>query len=163
MGRNIFAPDEIVRLAIEVEENGMMFYKSIVDKVQGEELKQMMDFLADEERRHKRIFEDLLNGIGEREVVEVYPGEYQAYMKALAEECVFTKELIRGKMEEGFEDMFDLLDFALRIEKDSIMLYIQMKDNLLKDHPVLDKVIEEERKHYVLISELKQQYRGVRE
>jgi rubrerythrin len=159
MGGNIFAPDEVLKLAIEIEKNGQEFYASMANKVKDEKLKDTLNLLANEEEKHKKVFEDILESLGETEVVETYAGEYQAYMKALADECVFTQDILKKKKDEGFDKTVDLLDFALRIEKDSIILYSEMKENLLGNQDVLDKVIEEERKHFIMISELKEQYK----
>ena len=159
MSGNIFAPDEVLKLAIDIENNGKEFYESMAGKVKEENLKKLLDSLAQEEEKHRKIFEEMLENLGETEIVETYPGEYQAYMKALSDECVFTQKILKEKIERGFENPGQLLDFALRIEKDSIILYIEMKQHVLRNQSALDKVVEEERKHFIMISELKNQYK----
>lgn len=159
MSQNIFAPDEVVKLAIEIEKNGKEFYESMIGKVKEDKIKNLLDFLAKEEEKHRQIFEGILQNLGETEIVETYPGEYQAYMKALSGECVFTQNLLRERIDKGFETPGELLDFALRIEKDSIILYTEMKENVLRKQSALDEVINEERKHFILISEIKEQYK----
>ena len=61
-------------------------------------------------------------------------------------------------MKECFSTPVKILDFALRMEKDSITLYTEMKNNLLRNQSALEKVIEEERGHFVLISGMKEEY-----
>ncbi len=155
MSGNIFAPDEVLKLAIEIENNGKEFYEGMAIKVKEEDLKKLLDFLAQEEEKHRKIFEEILENLGETGIVETYPGEYQAYMKALSDECVFTQKILKEKIERGFENTEQLLDFALRIEKDSIILYTEMKQHVLRNQSPLDKVVEEERKHFIMLSELK--------
>ena len=155
MSGNIFAPDEVLKLAIEIENNGKEFYESMAIKVKEEDLKKLLDFLAQEEEKHRKIFEEMLENLGETEIVEAYSGEYQAYMKALSDECVFTQKILKEKIERGFENPEQLLDFALRVEKDSIILYTEMKQHVLRNQSALDKIIEEERKHFIMLSELK--------
>ena len=159
MSGNILAPDEVLKLAIEIENNGKEFYESMAIKVKEEDLKKLLDFLAQEEEKHRKIFEEMLENLGETEIVEAYSGEYQAYMKALSDECVFTQKILKEKIERGFENPEQLLDFALRVEKDSIILYTEMKQHVLRNQSALDKVVEEERKHFIMISELKEQYK----
>jgi rubrerythrin len=161
MGRNIFAPDEVLRLAIEIEKDGEAFYSGMVGKVEGK-LKEVMEFLANEEKRHGEIFETLLEKYKDKEIVESYPGEYEAYMNAIAEELLFTKDLVKEKVEKGFGSLEELFDFALNIERDSIILYKEMKENILKGEGVLDEIIEEERRHFVAISSLKRKHKGDR-
>ena len=155
MSGNILAPDEVLKLAIEIENNGKEFYESMAIKVKEEDLKKLLDFLAQEEEKHRKIFEEMLENLGETEIVEAYSGEYQAYMKALSDECVFTQKILKEKIERGFENPEQLLDFALRVEKDSIILYTEMKQHVLRNQSALDKIIEEERKHFIMLSELK--------
>lgn len=155
MSKNIFSPDEILRLAVKIEENGKKFYESMVKKIEDDKVKSLLEFLAGEEMRHKKTFEDILNSLDEKIIVESYGGEYEAYMSALARECVFTQTIVEKKTEDGFSNTLDLLDFALRIEKDSIILYTQMRGNVLKDIPPIEKIIQEEMKHFILISDLK--------
>jgi len=155
MSGNIFAPDEVLKLAIEIENNGKEFYESMAIKMKEEDLKKLLGFLAQEEEKHRKVFKEMLENLGETEIVETYPGEYQAYMKALSDECVFTQKILKEKIERGFENTEQLLDFALRIEKDSIILYTEMKQHVLRNQSPLDKVVEEERKHFIMLSELK--------
>lgn len=54
--------------------------------------KQIFQYLAKEEEEHAKEFEKILSGIESCEPPEVYPGEYFAYLKALSEGYVFTKE-----------------------------------------------------------------------
>jgi len=51
-----------------------------------------------------------------------------------------------------------LLDFALRIEKDSILLYTQFMESVLKKLEFLDEIIQEEVRHFIWISRLKSRY-----
>jgi len=158
MSRNIFAPDEVLKLAVKIEVNGRKFYSAMAGKVEDDKLKSALNFLSQQEAEHIKIFEDILSGLNEGDITEVYAGEYEAYLKALAGECVFTQNLVEKKTEKGFSTPVEILDFALRIEKDSIVLYTEMKNNLLRNQASLDKVIDEERRHFVLISGMKQEY-----
>lgn len=155
MGRMIFAPDEILKLAIKIEENGFEFYHKMSQKMNDEKLKNVLQFLAEEESKHKEIFQKLLNKLEETEIVESYSGEYEAYMNALVSECVFVQDIVKKKAEEGFANAISLLEFALRIEKDSILLYSELKHDILRNEEVLDSIINEERKHYVMISQMR--------
>jgi rubrerythrin len=160
MERNIFAPDEILRLAIRIEENGKTFYEEMSKRREESEVKELLSFLSQEETKHKKIFEEILGKLEDTFVAESYSGEYSAYMNALAKECVFTQDLVEKKIKEYFASVLELLDFALRIERDSMLLYSKMKENVIKNQEVLDKVIQEEANHFVKISTLKNKYQG---
>jgi len=158
MGRNIFAPDEVLKLAVRIEVNGKAFYSAVEGKVNDDKLKNTLNFLAQQEKEHIKVFEDILSGLKEGDITDVYAGAYESYLKALAGECVFTQNMVEKKMKKGFSTPVEIFDFALRIEKDSIALYTEMKRNLLRNQASLEKVIDEERKHFVLISGMKEEY-----
>lgn len=151
---NVFSPREIVELAIKIEENGKNFYSRMGEKVDNDEVKKLLLFLAEEEERHRAFFSTLLDEVSVP-IVESYSGEFQAYMNALAKECVFTQELVEEYLNKEFKGVYDLLSFALKIEKDSIILYQEMEQYLLKDKDKVKKIIDEERKHFVMIWEMR--------
>ncbi|MCM8819132.1 MAG: ferritin family protein [Candidatus Omnitrophica bacterium] len=151
---NFFNISEIYQFAIKIEENGEKFYREFAKKTKDEEVQNLFLFLADEEVRHKKIFEDNLSKIEKYEPPEAYPGEYFAYLKKYAEGLIFTKG-IEKEMEK--KDIIDAINFGIRRELDSIMYYLEMKDLIPEtQHLELDKIIKEERSHFVRLSNLKQ-------
>ncbi|MFN4226634.1 MAG: ferritin-like domain-containing protein [Candidatus Ratteibacteria bacterium] len=152
---NFFNISEIYQFAIKIEENGEKFYRKIAEKVGDVEVKKIFIFLADEEVRHKKIFENNLAKIENYEPPESYPGEYFAYLKAYAEGLIFPKN-IEKELEK--EDIIEAIDFGIRRELDSIMYYLEMKDFIPETQVLeLDKIIKEERSHFVRLSNLKKQ------
>lgn len=151
MSKNIFSPQDVLKIAIAIEENGKDFYTRMAIRVKDGSLKGTLNFLAEEEDKHRKIFKDLLDNIKDNFIVESYPGEYEAYIKALSQQYIFAIDLVKKKAKEGFAKKNDLLKFALDIERDSIVLYQEMKDLVLFKKDALNKIIEEERKHYLLI------------
>ncbi|HOM27435.1 MAG TPA: ferritin family protein [bacterium] len=150
-----FNISEIYQFAIKIEENGEKFYRSIAKKTNNKEVKELFIFLADEEVRHKKVFEELLSKVEKYEPPEIYPGEYFAYLKAYAEELIFPKG-VEKELEK--EDIIEAIDFGIRRELDSIMYYLEVKSFIPEtQHSVLDKIIQQERSHFVKLSNLKKQ------
>ncbi|MCM8832725.1 MAG: ferritin family protein [Candidatus Omnitrophica bacterium] len=153
---NFFNISEIYQFAIKIEENGEKFYREVAGKTKDKEVKDLFLFLADEEVRHKKIFEDNLSKIEKYEPPEAYPGEYFAYLRKYAEELIFPKGI---EKEMGKEDVIDAINFGIRRELDSIMYYLEMKDFIPEtQHLELDKIIKEEKSHFVRLSNLKQKF-----
>jgi len=153
-----FNISEIYQFAIKIEENGEKFYRSIAKKTNNKEVKELFIFLADEEVRHKKVFEELLSKVEKYEPPEIYPGEYFAYLKAYAEELIFPKG-VEKELEK--EDIIEAIDFGIRRELDSIMYYLEAKSFVPEtQHSELDKIIQEERSHFVKLSEIKKQIKG---
>jgi rubrerythrin len=157
---NIFSPQEILRIAIKVEENGKALYGALESKTKDEKLKKMWQYLKEQEEEHRKTFQGMLDNVGDYIVDEFRPGEYEAYLRAIASGYIFTQELIEKKTKELFSSDLEAVEFGLYIEKESILTYSALRDYVLTaKQPVLDKVIDEEKKHLVQLTLLKDQMR----
>jgi len=153
-----FDASEIFQFAIRIEENGEKFYRYAVRITEDEDAKEMFDYLADEEINHKKIFENLLSKIGKYKPFESYPGEYFAYLRAYVDRIVFTnkgldKEISRVK------DTLSAINFGIQRELDSILYFHEIKKFVpTSQHNLIDRIIDEERKHFSKLSKLKKRY-----
>lgn len=155
---NIFSPQDILRIAIKVEENGQNLYQALENKETDKKLKELWRYLKEQEVEHRKIFQEMLDKVGDYIVYEFSPGEYSAYMKAIASSYIFTQNLIEEKTKKLFKDSQEAIDFGIYIEKESILTYTAFKDYVLTDkQPVLQRVIDEEKKHLIRLSLLKEE------
>ena len=71
---------------------------------------------------------------------------------------IFTKEVM-DKQLSAVTDTPSALDFAMQRELDSILYYHEIK-NLVPQaqHETIEKIIEEERKHYAMLLDAKKKY-----
>jgi len=150
---------DVFQFAIRVEEDGELFYHRAAMMAEDKEIQKLFDRLADEEVRHKRTFSDMLEKIEEAKPHENYSGEYMAYLRDYIDnKVVFSKE----SKEKGFKGVHDVqsaIDFAIQRELDSVLYYQEAKQFVApKHHGQIDKIIEEERKHFAVLSEVKKKY-----
>ncbi len=152
---SLFEPSEIFQFAIRIEENGEKFYRQIVQKFEEPKVKELFSFLADEEIKHKKIYEEMVSKIDRYEPFETFPGEYFAYLRAYADNIIFTQKKFDEEI-ANIKDMNAALDYAINAELDSILYYQEIK-NLVPDdqRKTIDGIIEEERRHFVKLSEIK--------
>lgn len=145
---------EVLQFAIKIEENGWEFYKKFADLVDNEKIRQLFVLLADEEIKHKEIFEAMLPEIEKYEPQEVYPPEYFSYLRAYADNIIFKKGL-----DEELQKKLDavaIIDFGIRMELDSIAYYQETKNFIpASQKNVIDRIIEEERKHFLKLTNFK--------
>jgi rubrerythrin len=151
-----FAASEVLEFAIRIEENGEAFYRAIAKKIKTAKIKELFNYLADEEVKHRRIFTDMLSKIEKYEPAESFPGEYFLYLRAYADEHVFTKAKTGALMARKINTAKGAVGFALGIELDSILYYMEAK-NLVPEHQrqVIDGIADEERHHYLKLLEIK--------
>jgi len=153
---NNFNPQEIVKIAINVEENGKKLYQVLENKAKNEKLKTIFKYLKEQEEIHSKIFQEMLANIGDYIVHEFVLGEFQAYLRAIASEYIFTQELISQKVEKGFGSDIEAVEFGILVEKESILTYSALCECILPGKGVtLNKIISEERKHLISLTILK--------
>ena len=153
---NIFSPQEILRIAVKVEENGKGLYEALESKTKNDKLKVIWRYLKEQEELHQKTFQEMLDNLGDYVVAEFTPGEYGAYLGAIAKSYIFTQSLIDKKRKELFKSDLEAIDFGIYIEKESILTYSALGRYILDaKRKVLEKVIEEEKKHLVQLTLLK--------
>lgn len=151
-----FSPQEILWIAIKVEENGRKLYEALEKRTKDKDFKDIWIYLKEQEIIHRDVFKKMLDEVEDYMVDDFNPGEYLSYIRAIAENYIFTQKLIKERLKTlRFSDI-EALDFGIFIEKESILTYSAFKEYLKTDKQiVLDKIINEEKKHLVKLSKLK--------
>ena len=153
---NIFAGAEVVELGVQIEKNGRDFYEILAGRSKEKKAQKLFKFLADEEAKHIEDFRQILYSVQKYEPPEAYPGEYFAYMNALASEHVFTKKDKGKEIAEAVKADKEALDLAIGFEKDSIIFYEGMKKVVpAYGHKLVDQLITQEQNHLTKLTELK--------
>jgi len=155
----VFAASDIVEVAIRIEENGINFYKFAEQIAKQEEAKKLFAHLAQAEATHKKTFESIFAKMEKYNPPESYAGEYSSYLRAYVDNnIIFTKEAMDKEL-SNVKDTIAAFDFAIKRELDSILYYHEIKKLVPPaQHEVLEQIIEEERKHYLALTEMKKRY-----
>ena len=155
---NVFKGGEIVKIGIQIEKNGYDFYKALADSARNFHAQETFKYLAGEEKKHIASFEKLLDSVESYESTEAYPGEYQQYVKALADEHIFTKANKGKEIAGTVSSEFDAVDMGINFEKDSILFYDEMKKFVpSSEHNGIDELIKQEKQHLAKLSSLRTQ------
>ena len=154
-----FSASDILEFAMRIEENGANFYRYAVQITKDDEAKGIFARLADEELVHQKTFGRIFAAMEKTTPPESYAGEYAAYLRNYVDNTViFTKEALDREL-AGVKDTLSALDFALRREQDSILYYHEIKQVVpAAEHAAVDRVIEEERRHFGILSEIKKRF-----
>lgn len=153
---NIFAGSEIVEIGIQIEKNGRDFYNTSSGQAKNLKAKEIFKYLAGEEEKHILIFQKILDSVEKYEPAESYPGEYFAYMNALASEYVFTQKDKGKEIAQKIKTDREAIDLGIGFEKDSIVFYEGIKKVVPEyDLKVVNELIAQEQSHLRQLSELK--------
>ena len=148
-----FSGDEIIEIALQMEESGKLFYERAQVLAKEAKLKDMLAYLAKEEEQHLKTFTKLGEQLSRQFVPnERYVGEYGDYVKSLINSHIFNLSEVEDLV-AGIKTDQDILRFAIGFEKDSIVIFQEFKNAANKEGAeVLEKLIHEERNHIKLIS-----------
>ncbi len=153
----IFNAEEIFQMAIQIERNGVEFYSKASQVVKNEKVRHVLEFLAQSEVEHEKIFSRMKEQFLEQHaVLEQFDpdGDTARYLQAMASGHIFDLTNDPAESMTGNETERDVLMEALKREKDSIVFYMGMKDMVTqsvgKDH--VERIIKEEMRHVNIIS-----------
>ena len=160
MSMKNFSILEAVEVALMMEEEGIRFYTLAEQKTGDPELKKIFSFLREKEHQHIEVFRRLYGELSARDgdpdaELWLLDAEVSSYFRAYVDSTVFPTMGSAEAAIAGLRGVTDILRFALRLEKDSILFYHE----LLAGAPwpeakaLLEKVIVEERRHVVFIHE----------
>ena len=153
---NIFAGSEIVELGIQIEKNGRDFYNTLAKQSKNKKAVEIFQYLAGEEEKHIAVFQKILDSVHKYEPPESYPGEYFAYMNALASEYVFTQKDKGSQIARTVASDKEAVKLGIGFEKDSIVFYEGMKKVVPEyELKVVEQLIEQEQGHLAQLSDLK--------
>ena len=155
-----FSPADAFEFAVRIEENGEKFYRTMAEKFsENDMIKELFCHLADEEVKHKGIYSQFLGKVAVPLETANYPEEYFAYMQAYVERVIFTPERLEAEIKR-IDDIEDALDFAIRTELENILYFEELKKFLKRNQQgQVDKIISEERKHFLELSVMKKKYK----
>jgi rubrerythrin len=152
----LFESNEIYMFAMRIEENGEKFYRHAAKMAKEKQPRTLFTFLADEEVKHKKTFENMLAKMERRDVEESYPGEYLAYLQDyLDNKIVFSKSAKEAEYPE-VKDTLSAIDFAIQREINAVLYYHEVKRFVaVSQQEDIEKIIEEERRHFSQLTEMK--------
>ncbi len=151
-----FSGGELIEMAKNIEKNGRAFYEALMQRTKNPDARVLYDYLAGQEKKHLVIFEE----IGKRNPLdpspETYPGEYRQYLKALADNAVFTgKNDAIARARDAANEM-DALNVGIEAEKESIIFYAELTSMIKEsDQGTIRHVVDEEKRHLTELNDLK--------
>ena len=144
----MFTASEIVELGVQVEINGKDFYEELMKKTKDPKVKDLFQYLAEQEEHHIELFKKILKTVENYSPKEAYPEEYFSHMNALAGRYIFTKEKKGIETAKKIKTPQEALATALAFERESIEFYLGMKKIIPEaNDKLIDMLIEEEKKH----------------
>jgi rubrerythrin len=151
-----FSGSKLINIAIGIERNGSAFYDIMARSVENTMTRDVFLFLADMEREHIQVFQDMLSEVDRYQISETRTEKRADYLQALVDNAVFSDDMITSEMTTQTDTDIKALELSIGAEKDSILFYYEVKDLLPKQgQSLIDKIITEEKSHLRQLSEIK--------
>ena len=85
-----YSLQEIVKFSIEIEKEGILFYNKISKKTKNQGLKNIFQKLENDEKKHQKKFEEILEFLGpdKNEYSYHLENEYVSYLHAIIEKPI---------------------------------------------------------------------------
>jgi rubrerythrin len=151
---NRFNADEIFKMAIELERQGVLFYSEASRIFDDPQLKNMLEGLASMEAEHERVFSSMRDRlVGQEFYSDVFDPDNLSvsYLQAMTHRVVFDTEYTFS----GSETISEILKKGIEAEKNSIVFYAGIKnivpEKLGRDK--VEKIIQEEMEHVVILND----------
>ena len=145
----VFSAVEALEMAMQIEENGEVFYNAVAEKSTDAEAKALFEDLAIQERGHYKVFEKLLGGVGSAPALPADEyDQYQAYLTVALDNALFAGPDKALDLAKQAEDKEAALRAALGFEKDTMLFFYDLREMVSEaDQEMVSKIIAEERKH----------------
>jgi len=145
----VFTAAEALEMALEIENNGEVYYSAVAERSADPEVKALFEDLAAQERGHYRVFQKML---GEVKPAAQLPAaeydEYQAYIQVALDNALFAGSDKALALAKQAQDRETALRAALGFEKDTLLFFYDVREMVSEaDRETISGVIREEKKH----------------
>ncbi|MBU1061198.1 MAG: hypothetical protein KJ952_00535, partial [Candidatus Omnitrophica bacterium] len=111
--------------------------------------------LRDWEEAHIKKFTEIRKSVKELEATDSYPGELADYMDSLVDDTLY-KEVSPSEFSKNVKDKLSAIQYGIGFEKDAILFFREMLSFIASSNKdAIQKLIDEEKKHVVYLTELK--------
>ncbi|MEW5725954.1 MAG: ferritin family protein [Thermodesulfobacteriota bacterium] len=147
-----FNAGEVFKIAVELEENGRVFYEQAAAGTSEAEVRAVFEELGREEVKHKARFQELsarLPAAATGSTVWDPQNEIDQYLKMMADLHVFRRGPGLEAQADWAGSAEDALKLAIQFEKDSIVFFAQMQA-LAENQEArndLGQLVKEEQEH----------------
>ena len=153
----IFSAREIAEAAVEKEKKRKGFYEKVSELSTNTDMKDLFQFLAEEEDRHVAAFAQIRDSLPEEAHPEEYTEDMEAYMDSVIDDRLYSdidsKEFVQKAI-----DAKDVFRLAIGFEKDAILYFREFLPFLTEsDRKVVVDLIEQEKGHIRKLAEMQKQ------
>ena len=140
--------DEIIEIAVRLEENGEAFYTGAAAKATTPGVKALFRDLAIQEQHHRRSFQQMGGGAVELILLPEQWDEFLAYADALLQNSLFVSpQGALGRAAQAQNER-QAVESALGFEKEALLFFHGLRDAVRgPGQQTVDRIVQEEKRH----------------
>jgi len=148
---------EVMEMAVQTEKGGRQFYEDVARSLGDDKLVNVFRFLADEEARHVRVFEQISRSV--KTAADEVPynwDEATLYLRAIVSSRYFLSPDKAEQLAAATKTPAQAIEYALGFEKDTLLFFnevLAMMDDA--NRSAVGQLIEEEKSHIRKLSALR--------
>ena len=147
----IFSAAEAFEIAMQIEENGKVFYTAVAAKATDPSVKKLFQELAAQEQRHYEVFQKMAGTVGGAAgpaAPDAARDEYQVYLQATLDNALFAGSDKALALAEQARDRQAALRAAIGFEKDTLLFFYDLRDMAgPAEQRTINGIIQEEKLH----------------
>jgi rubrerythrin len=149
----LFTITEILEIAIKIEKNGKIAYRSAIEKIPDASLIRLLEWMADEEASHMEWLLDLKQKV-ETNSENPFDQNMPRHMltEIIGDQRFSLKEIDFSRI----DNIGDLIDILIEFEQDTILFYEMLQPFIQSEETLsqLNQIIAEEKRHIEKLQEL---------
>jgi rubrerythrin len=140
---------DAVELAMGIEDSGEAFYRAVAKKAQTLQVRVLFEDLADQEVKHKAVFQKLGQDLGDTLLMSQEEWEqYQDYLQATVQSALFEGPEKALAAAETVTDEKEAVRMAMGFEKETILFFYNVRDVVTGGKKeTIDRIIAQEKTH----------------
>jgi len=152
----LLSGEEIFTMAKEIEKSGEAYYRNVAASTESADLKDLFEYLADQEVRHFQYFDNLSREYPEFTIDAEEWEQTSAYIKATTDSRFFVGEDRAISLARTVADPIKAIDIAIGFEKDTLLFFYELLNVTPENsRAAAREIVEEEKRHVQLLSERK--------
>ncbi len=145
---SLLTSDEIIEIAIRLEESGEAFYNAAAEKATTAGVKALFKDLEVQEQYHRRAFQQMGRDVVELALSPEQWDEFQAYTGALLQQSFYASPASALNLATTAEDERSALQAALDFEKEAILFFQELQAVVREvGRQTMERIIQEEKQH----------------
>jgi rubrerythrin len=145
--------DEIIEIAMRLEESGEAFYNAVAGKATDASVKALFEELALQEQYHRRAFQQMGRDVVELALSPEQWDQFQAYTDALLQNQFLANPENALNLAAQAKGEREALGTALSFEKETLLFFHELRDAVRGPaQQTVGQIIEEEKRHIQRLS-----------